>query len=164
MANYRGHLFGGIVAYALPVAAGVPALLGRGLTPQNLVVWLLCSVAGALFPDIDIHSQGRKLWYRGLLIAACGIIFTEKWFLTTPLVALAIFPRCLTHRGLTHRWWFLLLAPLATAYSIGHFYPHLHSIAFSGALFFIFGAISHLILDYGPRMIIPTRGKRRYRK
>lgn len=164
MANYRGHLIGGLVAGALPIALKLPCYMHAPLTPPNMITWMLCAVAGALFPDIDIHSQGRKLWYRSLLIFAAFIIYTEQWYLTTPLVALAIFPLCLKHRGLTHRLWFLIGAPLATAQSIAYFLPKHKLSALLGALFFIIGALSHWLLDYGPRFLLPSAIRRSLRK
>lgn len=161
MANYRGHLMGGICAFAVPMLLQAPQKCMQPYTPANMLVWLACSIAGGLFPDIDIHSEGRKLWNKGVCLFAVAIMYTEQWFLTTPLVALALFPYCLTHRGLTHRIWFIIGAPLALAYSSARYIPRHEAQAWLCALFFIAGALSHWILDYGPRMIMTPKRKRK---
>ena len=165
MANYPGHLCGGIVAFCIPLALGIPALLGQSLTSYSLGLWLALCLFGALFPDIDIHSKGRILWYRLLFVAALLMLYFERHHLFTPLVILAIAPFCLTHRGITHRWWFVIVVPLLCAWGIGREYTQWYQPALTGALFFIAGALSHLALDYGPRWLpIPRNIQRMLKK
>ena len=81
MPGYKGHLVGGAVAY------GVTVYLLRSLNPTaiTLVEWFVCTLAGALFPDVDTKSKGQKYFYSVLWMVHLGLFFFEKF----KLVAIA---------------------------------------------------------------------------
>ncbi len=56
MANYRGHIKGGFVAFALIILFALPHYHPSALT---MLEWLLFTIAGSLFPDVDIKSKGQ---------------------------------------------------------------------------------------------------------
>lgn len=155
--NYRGHLCGGLVAFLIPFTLKMPQYFGQLITIPNALFWLALCVFGALFPDIDIHSQGRKIWFRLLFCGTIVALYFVRHDLLLPIIALSIAPFCLTHRGLTHRWWFLLIAPSVLVAAISKTHPSLWHTAMVAAIFFTCGTFSHLALDYWPRMMRKRR-------
>ncbi|MGC2310143.1 MAG: hypothetical protein WA432_00805 [Candidatus Babeliaceae bacterium] len=73
MPSYKGHLLGGLVVYSI-------ALLFMATTLSWLTKgeWLLCTLFGALFPDIDIKSKGQKLFYALLLVIGSFFIKSDQ--------------------------------------------------------------------------------------
>jgi len=67
MPNYKGHLAGGVVTYCVVLCA----LVGTAPSFMTAGEWLLFTLAGALFPDIDIKSKGQKYFYYLVLPFLC---------------------------------------------------------------------------------------------
>lgn len=155
MSGYQGHLAGGVVSYA----ALLLLLKGTQPTVISLFFWFLCSLAGALFPDIDIKSKGQKYFYWILLGLIFSCIFTNRLDLVAIISVMSIVPLLVKHRGITHRLWFIILLPLGVWLAVSASYPDVAHVLILNVLFFIGGAISHLWLDFGffrmLRTIIP---------
>jgi len=146
MPNYRGHLMGGVVAFGL-----VAYCLSVTPTVATLIEWLIFTLAGALFPDVDIKSKGQLFLYRFLLLVFLMLILQNRLQQLAFLSVAALVPMLVKHRGLFHRVWFILLFPAVLAVSIAGYCPHYAHIIYYDALFFIAGALSHLVLDLGLR-------------
>jgi hypothetical protein len=155
MSGYQGHLVGGVVSYA----ALLLLLKNTQPTVMSLFVWFLCSLAGSLFPDIDIKSKGQKYFYWILLGLILLCIFINRLDLVAIISVMSIVPLLVKHRGITHRLWFIVLLPLSIWLAVSASYPDVTDMLIVNVLFFIGGAISHLWLDFGffrmLRTIIP---------
>lgn len=149
MPGYKGHIAGGIVIYGVTLAVIMQNL---NPSPVTMIEWFCFTVAGALFPDIDIKSKGQKLFY-WLLLGIIGYLIFHGYAECIPFIAiLAIVPLLSRHRGLFHKLWFVILLPSAVAFlMMAYWAPSCSSLIFFDCLFFIMGAISHLVLDLGIR-------------
>jgi len=147
MPNYKKHLIGGLGAYAVLLI-----ILQRIIEPISLfsaAEWLVCSLAGSLFPDIDIKSRGQKYFYRVILLVIIFLIIQRHFSLLAMSSIMAVTPMLVRHRGIFHRLWFIILFPLTIWYIVSLSVPTISTILLFDLLFFIAGAISHLWLDFG---------------
>jgi len=143
MPGYRGHLIGGSIAYLV--------ILQFIKTHQPSVVVLLQGfvfcIIGSLFPDIDIKSKGQKFFYRGALIFLCCFLYYKRTDLFIGLSFLALVPLLVKHRGIFHQVWFLIFLSITLGLLIGNIYASYSVWAMKNALFFLAGALSHILLD-----------------
>jgi hypothetical protein len=145
MASGTGHLMGGLATwlactYIFHVKIDSPLLYG---------VTLGCVLAGSLLPDIDVQSKGRKLFY-GLMAPAYLLLFAKGKLVLCFLVGLcAILPVLSTHRGIFHRWWFLLTLSSLWGLAVVSMFPRYADLGLLGTVYFLLGCLSHLVLDYG---------------
>lgn len=145
MPNYKGHVGGGIIAYGITMVA----LYHMNPSVLTAVEWLLCAVAGALFPDIDIWSKGRKYFYYIATVIVGWAIMHKHFELLSAMSVFVIFPNLIRHRGITHQLWFIIAFPLLVWVGIHAYFPHMSPNAWFDMIFFVMGAISHLLLDLG---------------
>lgn len=145
MANYKGHLIGGAVAY------GIFLLVGQlhNISFYTALEWLLFSLAGALFPDIDTKSKGQKLFYWFLLFFFFFAILKENFSVCAILGIIAIIPMLVRHRGLFHSLWFITVISSLIVFFGGIYFPCYKYILFFDMSFFFVGALSHILLDFG---------------
>ena len=149
MPGYRGHLAGGIVAFA------VTCLAIKFFHPESVnhfkdvALGLAVCLLGALFPDIDIKSVGQRIFYFAVFPLIVLAIATKQFLLLSVLSVIALIPVLVSHRGLIHKWWFVVFAPLI----IPVLFLYQNGILFMSSvtvyLYFVSGALSHLLLDYG---------------
>jgi len=144
MPGYRAHLVGGVVAY------GLTLFLLRSYCGSVFLVaeWLLFVLAGSLFPDIDTKSKGQKILYQILFIIMIILALQRKFIPMAAIGIFAIIPLVVRHRGLFHRFWFVVGLPLAVAIVIGFYAPAYSRIIMFDVVFFTVGAVSHLFLDF----------------
>lgn len=154
MANYKGHVIGGIALGAAYVAAMSYVPVERlaetsGLLHdwQALVAVLVISVLFALFPDIDTNSKGQNIFFglafaMDVLLIASGNIQAAAY-----LGLIAMLPIVGKHRGWTHSKLAMFVVPLPIVVV-----PYLYndnilpiSIIYYGAA--VAGYFSHLLLD-----------------
>ncbi len=114
--------------------------------------WLFFTLAGAMFPDIDIKSTSQKYLYGILFISLLALIGKKKFYTVACIGMLSMIPIFSNHRGLFHRPWFVILLPFATWYWLSQSFPSMTMFLFCDMLFFIAGALSHLWLDMGFKM------------
>jgi len=114
--------------------------------------WLLFSLAGAMFPDIDIKSRSQKYLYVVLFIGILALIGKRKFYTVAFLSVLSMIPIFSNHRGLFHRLWFVIALPFSIWCWLSYGFPYASTILFYDMIFFIAGAISHLYLDMGMKM------------
>ena len=156
MAGYKGHIVGGVVAYALLF------FILKHQTDSLLVYaqWFGCALAGALFPDIDVKSKGQKYFYWLVLAAVLYLICSLRFEMIAVISVLSITPMLSKHRGLFHEPWFVIMIPLLLWLCVLSWYPQAAQQAFLAMIFFIVGALSHLFLDRGWRGIFRLKYRR----
>lgn len=155
MPGYRGHLTGGVFAYAvymggLAAAFAVDAAYLR-LGLLELVAYpvglLGACLMFALWPDVDTNSKGQDLFYAIFFVADLVLIAARHFEEAAYLGLFAILPILGKHRGWTHTYWAMLVVPLplvALPYFLAPERP-LAGLPFYGAA--VAGYASHLMLD-----------------
>lgn len=120
---------------------------------QAIVCFLAC-VAGSLFPDIDVKSKGQKLFY-GIMAPFYIFLFINRQYYLCFCVGLtALLPILCKHRGLFHCWWFIVAFAGLWSIAMLQLFPLYPNEVVLGSIFFISGALSHLLLDFGLRRMI----------
>lgn len=151
MANYKGHLFVGTLFFLISLYAFsfycAPTLL-------NGLEWFLFSLAGSLFPDVDVKSKGQNYFYWIVFGLLVFLAFMKRWRLAAYISIVSMVPLLVHHRGLCHRIWFVSGVPLLIALAFSSYVPHYTNRLLCDALFFVIGAISHLWLDLGLRKML----------
>lgn len=146
MANYKGHLAGGFVAYGLLFFC---AMNNYVFSWTMACEWLLCTLLGSLFPDIDIKSKIQTLFYQSLCIAFIVLCIQKRFATITFLSIPSLMPLIVKHRGIFHSFWFLLSITGSMLAYVYVFFPSFFPVLFFDSLFFMIGVISHLMLDRG---------------
>src|SRR5213080_4473351 len=111
MPGYKGHLFGGTVAFGLLFFA----LVGVVVTQPSLLTaseWLLFALAGSLFPDVDIKSKGQKYFYYVVFLIFIILAYKKCFQLLSCFSFITITPMLVRHRGIFHDPCFLIAVPL----------------------------------------------------
>ena len=150
MPNYKGHLVGGCVTYAITLCA-VQMMRPVYFSFFTAAEWFACTLAGSLFPDIDIKSKGQKYFYWCILLLLLIVTFQRRFAELAVVSILAVTPMLVKHRGLFHRAWFIIAMPLAVWFVVTLHMPALRTSLLFDTIFFITGALSHLWLDLGFR-------------
>lgn len=152
MPGYKGHLVGGVLAFGLLffVLAGVivqPSMV-------TMVEWLLFTLAGALFPDIDIKSKGQKYFYYVIFLFFIILAVRQRYEMLSCFSFVIITPMLARHRGVFHSPRFIVAMPLILWIMVSMSMPQVSKQFFFDMLFFMIGALSHLWLDFGTRQMI----------
>ena len=154
MANYKGHIAGGIVAGSAVV--GVYYIFPEGSVNLNdiletdwqlIAMLLTVSTLFGLWPDVDTNSKAQNLFYSIAFLADLVLIITEYYAAAAFLGLLAMTPIVGKHRGWTHSKIAMFLVPLPII-----IIPYLSSgeLGKLGILFYaasVAGYFSHLLLD-----------------
>lgn len=146
MPNYKGHLAGGLIAYFIVLYFIIAA---QSISLATGFEWLLFTLAGALFPDVDIKSKGQKIFYCVMLLLMLVLLYHNQTQTLIIVAILAMVPLLVRHRGIFHKLGFVLLIPLIIGVLLCAQAPHCSRVIMHDVLFFIAGAISHLWLDFG---------------
>ena len=143
MPGFRGHLIGGTITYLmiLQYLKSIP------MQPSVIISGFVFCLVGSLFPDVDIKSKGQKLFYSCALVILCCFLYYERTDLFIGLSLLATVPLLVKHRGIFHQLWFLIFISISTGLVIGSFHANFSAWAMKNSLFFLAGAISHIVLD-----------------
>ncbi len=120
------------------------------LTIESASLLTACTIGG-LFPDIDTHSKGQKIFYIILAASIAWAIMTESYILLSMLSVCAIIPPLLKHRGITHTTPFIIFIPLLIPVLVNTQEVIPARTAVRLYLFFVGGALTHLLLDYMPK-------------
>ncbi len=147
MPNAKGHLIGGICFF--PLTRIIPFIKNAipASSPEKMAVGLIFCLFGALFPDIDTHSEGRKLLNLLILIGIVMAFHNKHYVAALMLSAVLLLARLASHRGITHNPVFLAVFPAMFIYSIKPHAPWIPDINLGYYYSFLIGAASHLILD-----------------
>lgn len=154
MANYKGHMAGGLIASGMYAGVLVFTPLQRFAETADLLhSWqvfaavLVLGILFGLFPDVDTNSKAQDLFFwivfpLDVLLLATGNVQAAAY-----LGLIAMLPIIGHHRGWTHSKWAMLLVPLPIL-----LIPYLYnqtmlpvSIMYYGAA--VAGYFSHLLLD-----------------
>ena len=154
MANYRGHIVGGVGAGL--VYAGVMMFVPvtqlaeyAGLLSdwQALAAVFVIAQLFALFPDIDTNSKAQDIFFYLAFGVDALLVWTGQFQAAAYLGLIAMLPIITHHRGWTHTKWAMLLVPLPIV-----IVPYLAndkvlaiSLVYYGAA--VVGYFSHLSLD-----------------
>ncbi len=150
MPGYRTHLMGGFTAYVIVLYL----LKSLKPTPFTMLEWLACALVGALFPDVDTKSKGQ-LWFYRFLFLVLLVLALHRCFLIAALISIVcILPMLVQHRGLFHRPLFLIGVPMLGVVIVNIYAPACARLFFFDALFFVVGAMSHILLDRGVRAFV----------
>jgi membrane-bound metal-dependent hydrolase YbcI (DUF457 family) len=155
MANYKGHVAGGI-------AAGAVYALTLGKVPverfaeaagvlqdwEALAAIFVLSVLFALFPDVDTNSKGQNIFIGLAFITDILLILDGNLQAAAYLGLVAMLPIVGHHRGWTHSKWAMFVVPLPLLLA-----PYVYNDAAIEPVYFIYygaavaGYFSHLLLD-----------------
>ncbi len=159
MPGYKGHIYGALVAFGAYVAVLAYVLFAEWMplpvhpmeTPLATAFYaaalLVLTVLFGLWPDVDIDSKGRRIFYGFFLIVDVYLIITGRFQAAAYLGLFAILPAVGKHRGWTHTWWAMLLVPSPLLVVP---YLNLPDTPWVGAPFYaaaVIGYFSHLFLD-----------------
>lgn len=154
MANYRGHIAGGLGAGAVyasvllyaPItyfaeAAGV--LQGW----EAIAAVFILSMLFGLFPDVDTNSKAQDIFLGTAFIVDVLLIVGGRIEAAAYLGLIAMLPIITHHRGWTHTKWAMFVVPLPIL-----LVPYLYNQAILPASIVYYGAavagyFSHLLLD-----------------
>lgn len=154
MANYKGHIIGGLAAGILFAAAmtAVPveqfAEYAKLLEDwQALAAVFVIAMLFALFPDVDTNSKAQDIFF--WLVFIVDIILIANGYLAAAafLGLIAMLPILAHHRGWTHAKWAMFVVPLPIVLVPWLYSDTLLPIAgvYYGAA--VTGYFSHLLLD-----------------
>ncbi len=145
MAKGSDHIKGGVITWFLCLYFLRTYVDSLEIT----LLWLICSVAGSLFPDLDIKSRGQRFFY-GLMAPAYALLYFYGEHTVAFMVGLCAFlPAMTVHRGILHRWWFIFLFAGLWGFGLASRYPCGAHMIHTATVCFIVGALSHLVLDFG---------------
>lgn len=153
MANYKGHIVGGLgagVAY-VGIMSVIPDVLERtgGLLSQwqFLAALFIVAMLFALWPDIDTNSKGQDIFFGFAFGLDVLLIWQGYLEAAAYLGLLAMTPILSKHRGWTHSKIAMVLVPLPII-----IVPYLYRSSILTTAIIIYGAavagyFSHLLLD-----------------
>lgn len=148
MPRYKTHIMGGFCAFVLLVMMSWivwrPTLL-------TLFEWLLCAIAGSLFPDIDTKSKGQKYFYYTIGALAFVLVSVSNYVLATYLLLIALIPLIVRHRGITHSVPVMTSICIVLAIIAAIQVPVYAAAVGRALLLFWIGIMSHIWLDLGLR-------------
>lgn len=161
MPNYKGHLCGGLIVFGVALCC-----VWRVLNPSLLTVceWLLFTLAGALFPDVDIKSKGQKYFYHLIFLFFIVLVLKERYQMLGCCSFIIITPMLVRHRGVFHSPRFVIAIPLLFWMCVAFMMPKIGYQFFFDTLFFIIGCLSHVWLDLGARHMFRRLFTRQKRK
>ena len=145
MPNYKSHLVGGALAFTGTLK--LTYSLWNQPTVIQIPVCLAICLLGSLFPDIDVTSKMQRLFYLAAAITLPVTLLYQQWTLFFVITGVAFFITYLRHRTLTHNMWFIISMPALLLLYLSHQNKAIFNQAFLWYLYFVAGALSHVILD-----------------
>lgn len=154
MANYKGHIVGGLVASGIYAAALSFTPIQRFAETANvlhswqaLAAVFVIGTLFALFPDVDTNSKAQNIFFGIVFPLDILLLATGNLQAAAYLGLIAMLPIIGHHRGWTHKVWAMILVPLPIL-----IIPYLYnqtilplSAMYYGAA--VAGYFSHLLLD-----------------
>lgn len=154
MANYKGHIVGGVVFTAVYAAAMlfVPveqfAESARLLQDwQAMAAVFVIGILFGLFPDVDTNSKAQDIFFGIAFPIDILLIWNGNIQAAAYLGLVAMLPIITHHRGWTHSKWAMFVVPLPIL-----IIPYLYDSAMLPISIVLYGAalagyFSHLFLD-----------------
>lgn len=161
MPNYKTHLVGGLASFFLVFSGIATCLPTLQLSLEILILALVLSLVGSIFPDIDIPSKMQKWFY----ISSIGLIFYSLFLKNKLFFALVcttiVIVTFLTHRTITHKPLFISVFGLIPTCTGIYCFPEHAQEFISLYAYFTAGSLSHIFLDKAMTFIKKTLwGKR----
>lgn len=154
MANYKGHIGGGLVlstAYLviLNIFSVERLVEHTGVLRDWQVLFAVFVIAMlfALFPDVDTNSKAQDIFFWIIFPIDIMLIWQGSFQAAAYLGLIAMLPIIGHHRGWTHKKWAMVIIPLPILV-VPYLYNKqilLTSIIYYGAA--VVGYFSHLLLD-----------------
>jgi len=154
MANYKGHIAGGLAAgvvfasvlmYApITYFAEIAGVLHGW---EAIAAVFVLSMLFGLFPDVDTNSKAQDIFLGTAFIVDVVLVVTGRIQAAAYLGLVAMLPIVTHHRGWTHTKWAMFVVPLPILL-VPYFYNNAilpASIVYYGAA--VAGYFSHLLLD-----------------
>lgn len=155
MPNYKTHLAGGLVSFIVITKLLHTTFPSYTLDSVLLPAGLSITLIGSIFPDIDVPSKMQKWFFYSSAPLILLSLLLKKHLLFSLLGSSIIFIIFLTHRTITHKPFFILLAALIPLLFLIYNHP-IHTNFFVGLyVYFTTGSLSHILLDR-----IQSRAKR----
>jgi membrane-bound metal-dependent hydrolase YbcI (DUF457 family) len=145
MPQYKTHLVGGFFTFLLIFLL----FQSTSIFGHHSFFYLISCLLGSLFPDIDTKSMIQKFLYFILFIITIVAVLSKQWEIAAFISALSLIPIIINHRKLTHRIWFVIIAPLSIPIVTFYYNKEIILPIFVSYLFFVAGALSHILLDFG---------------
>ncbi len=145
MPNYKSHLIGGLLFYGLVLFL---FSLSKVAWTTHLY-WLTATLAGSLFPDIDIKSKGQRLFLKVLLLLLLLCLFLQAYVPVIMILCFSLIPLIVPHRGLFHDMGCIAVMCGLTDLILIFIVPAKSKTIIVTSLFFMVGVLSHLLLDKG---------------
>ncbi len=154
MANYKGHIVGGVLAGAAYMAAIIfvpltyfAEVAGVLQGWQAIVAVFVLAVLFGLFPDVDTNSKAQDIFLGLAFVTDVLLIVSGNIQAAAYLGLIAMLPIITHHRGWTHAKWAAFVVPLPIL-----LVPFLYnqailpvSLVYYGAA--VAGYLSHLLFD-----------------
>jgi len=150
MPRYQTHLWCNAFAYLMVVTFIAHYHLRL---PATYLELLLSSSLGSLFPDIDIKSKGQQISYLILVILLVCLLCSKQCMIAALVGIAALTPLFVAHRGVFHRLWFIAGLTVVMVFILLQLMPLYHERILANGIFFLMGAMTHLMLDGGWRMV-----------
>ena len=143
MPSYKIHLVAGGVTYL-----GILQVLKYAdPTIHTIFQGLIFCLLGSLFPDVDIKSNGQKLFY-AILVGLLGYLVWHQYYCLFVIISfLGFIPIFVEHRGIFHHIWFLLSVILFATWYVKTCCNEYENIMLANCWFFFAGCLSHVLLD-----------------
>ncbi|MFA6526795.1 MAG: metal-dependent hydrolase [Candidatus Babeliales bacterium] len=148
MPGYRTHLVGGLAAFSIITAICHTTFLPIQNNVLVFIAGFCLALLGSIFPDIDTVSVMQRLFYSTMAVALLALLISCHTQLFVLAGTLCIAIALLRHRTITHHALFLILMPFAIMLYCSTFDNSNQQAMFIFYLFFVGGALSHLLLDF----------------
>lgn len=148
MPGYKIHLVGGLATFSIIAAICHSTFIPIHHNFFIFSVGFLLTLLGSIFPDIDTVSVMQRLFYSAMAITLLALLISSHTHLFVLAGALCILIALLRHRTITHHPLFLLIMPFAIVLYLSTFNNINQQNLFIAYLFFVSGALSHLLLDF----------------
>lgn len=154
MANWKGHIAGGVIAGAV-VALGAGHLPIEQLAEathllndwQPLAALFVIAMLFALFPDVDTNSKAQDIFF-GIAFSVDILLLLNGYIQAAAYLGfIAMLPIIGHHRGWTHSKWAMFIVPLPILIIPYLYTPDNLAIALLFYLAAIAGYFSHLLFD-----------------
>lgn len=154
MANYKGHIAGGLAAGAIfTLAISYLPIEGFAETAGILQDWqaiaaiFVIAILFGLLPDVDTNSKAQDIFFGIVFPLDILLIFNGQIEAAAYLGLIAMLPIVGHHRGWTHAKWAMVVVPLPIL-----LIPYLYNDAIlpSSAIYYgaaVAGYFSHLLFD-----------------
>lgn len=154
MANYKGHIAGGVLFSAIYAVALTHVPIERfaeaaGILQdwQALAAVFVIGILFGLFPDIDTNSKAQDIFFGIVFPLDILLILNGNIEAAAYLGLIAMLPIIGHHRGWTHKKWAILVVPLPIL-----LVPYMYNDAILPASIVYYGAatvgyFSHLFFD-----------------